>query len=278
MGVKIEHNSFSGFEIQPTGRLAWTPTETQTFWTAVTRAVRTPSRIEDNFHFTALAAPAVPLYLRLIGDGNFSPEQLVGYEAGYRRYITGSGFISVAGFYNRFNDLLSVENVPIMPEAAPPPPHLVLPLYLRNGIEAQTKGVELNSLFDVRSWLRLKGSYSYMHLDAQRAPGSDDASTVAQLEGDSPRHKVVLQSFFRLAGQFGVSLTYRYVSALPGPDQKVPSYSTGDVRIARRIGRNIELSVVGQNLFQPRHAEYAGDPGGLVGIRRSAYLKLAWMR
>src|SRR5205823_3739000 len=127
-------------------------------------------------------------------------------------------------------------------------------------------------------WWRVRGSYSYMHLNAERAPSSNDASTVAQLQGDSPQHKVVVQSFLRLPGDLGVSLTYRYVGALPGPDQRVPAYSTGDARIARRIGRDLELSVVGQNLLQPHHVEYAGDPGGLVGIRRSAYVKLTWTR
>jgi iron complex outermembrane receptor protein len=278
MGVKIDHNSFSGFEVQPTGRLAWTPAETQTVWVAVTRALRTPSRIEEAFQYTALAQPTLPLYLRLIGDGDFSPEQMLGYELGYRTYITGSGFISVSGFYNRYNDLLSVENRPITAESSPAPAHLVLPIYFRNGIETQTKGVEVSALFDPRSWLRVKGSYSYMHLNAERAPWSNDASTVAQLQGDSPQHKVVFQSFFRLPGALEASLTYRYVGALPGPDQKVPAYSTGDARVARRIGRDLELSVVGQNLFQPQHAEYAGDPGGLVGIRRSAYVKLTWTR
>ena len=244
----------------------------------MTRALRTPSRLEESLQYTSLAAPSVPLYLRLIGDGEFSPEQLVGYELGYRTYITGSGFIGVSGFYNRYSDLLSVENQPAAPETSPPPLHFVLPLYFRNGIEAQTKGVEVSALFDLRSWWRLQGSYSYLHLNAERARSSDDASTVGQLQGDSPEHKVVVQSFLTLPGALGLSLTYRYVGALTGSDQKVPAYSTGDVRIARRIARGVELSLVGQNLFQPRHAEYGGDPGGLVGIRRSAYLKLTWTR
>ena len=75
-----------------------------------------------------------------------------------------------------------------------------------------------------------------------------------------------------------VNVSVFLLSALPAPDQRVPAYSTGDARIARRIGRDLELSLVGQNLFQPHHAEYAGDPGGLVGIRRSAYVKLTWTR
>jgi iron complex outermembrane receptor protein len=277
-GIKIEHNSFSGFEYQPSGRVAWTPTEQQTLWAAVTRAVRTPSRIEESFQFSALAVPTLPLYLRLIGDGGFSPEQLVSYELGYRAYIKPHGFVSIAGFYNRYDDLLSVENRPPVPEALPAPLHLVLPIFLRNGIEAQTKGVEISYLWEMRSWWRLKGSYSLMHLNAERYASSNDASTIAQLQGDSPRHKVVMQSLMTLPRAFELDLTYRYVSDLPGSDQKVPAYSTGDVRIAKWISRHVELSLVGRNLFQPHHPEYAGDPGGLVVIRRSAYLKLTWTR
>ena len=91
-----------------------------------------------------------------------------------------------------------------------------------------------------------------------------------------PRHKVVVQSSFTLPQAVEVGLTYRYVSDLPGSDQKVASYSTGDVRIGKRLSRDFELSVVGQNLLQPGHAEYAGDPGGQVLIKRSAYLRLSW--
>ncbi|HEY1240655.1 MAG TPA: TonB-dependent receptor [Bryobacteraceae bacterium] len=276
LGSKIEDNSYSGFEYQPSGRLAWTPTEQQTVWASVTRALRTPSRIEQGFRYTALAVPALPLYLRLIGDGQFDPEQLAGYELGYRTYIKNAGFISIAGFYNRYDNLLSVENQPLAPESTPEPAHLVLPLYLRNGIAAQTKGVEISSLWDLKSWWRVKPSYSYLHLNAERYPTSDDASTVGQVQGDSPQHKVVVQSLFTLPRAFDLDLTYRYVGSLP--DLKVPSYSTGDVRLARKLTSEIELAVVGQNLLQPHHAEYGGLPGGLVYIRRSAFVRLMWTR
>ena len=86
-GTKLENNSFSGFEVQPSGRLLWTPSKRQTVWAAVTRAVRTPSRVEDGFSFTALLNPTLPLYVRLVGDAKFTPEQLLGYELGYRRTV-----------------------------------------------------------------------------------------------------------------------------------------------------------------------------------------------
>lgn len=276
LGTKLEHNSFSGFEVQPSGRLAWTPTDKQTIWAAVTRAVRTPSRIEEGFQFTALYDPKTPLYLRLVGDGQFDAEQLVGSELGYRAYLKDSLLFDVAGFYNRYDNLLSVEVQPPVVETSPDSLHLILPIDLRNGIKAQTKGVEISSTWDVTAWWRFKPSYSHMHLNAERSASSSDSSTVNQLQGDTPRHKVVIQSFFTLPGAFDLDLTYRYVSAIP--DQKVGSYSTGDVRLAKRIGRGIELSIVGQNLFQPHHAEYGGLPGGLIEVRRAAYLKLMWTR
>jgi iron complex outermembrane receptor protein len=83
-----------------------------------------------------------------------------------------------------------------------------------------------------------------------------------------------VQSLFTLPKNVNVDLRYRYVSALP--DQKVPSYSTGDINIGKRISRTFELSISGQNLLQPHHPEYAGLPGPIVEIRRSGFLKLMW--
>jgi len=276
LGTKLEHNTFSGFEVQPSGRLLWTPSAHQSFWAAATRAVRTPSRIENNFSFSDLAVPSLPLYLRLIGDGDFSPEQLVGYEAGYRQFLKPSVYLDIATYYNNYDDLLSVENQVPFVEDDPGPPHLVLPLYLRNGILAITRGVEISPVWRPVPWWQLKGSYSYMHLTARNKATSDDASTVKQLEGDSPQHTVSVQSFLDLSKYFQFDLDFRYVSALP--DQKVAAYSTADARLGWRVRKSLDLSLVGQNLFQPRHAEYGGDPGPLVEIRRGAYVRLTWSK
>jgi iron complex outermembrane recepter protein len=87
---------------------------------------------------------------------------------------------------------------------------------------------------------------------------------------------VLAESGFDLGKKLQVDLDYRFVSALPA--MNIPSYSTGDARLAYRLMRQLEVAVVGQNLLQPWHFEFAGDPGPLVGIKRSAYLKLTWMR
>jgi iron complex outermembrane receptor protein len=276
LGSKFEHTSYNRFNYQPSGRLAWTPTNKQTLWMAVSRAVRTASRIENGFQFSFLQVPSLPLYLRLIGDNAFVPEQLIAYEAGYRNNITERVYVSLSLFHNRYNDLLSVENRPPNVETTPQPEHLVLPLYFRNGIAARSNGGELTVVWDPTSWLRLRGMYSNVFIDAIRRPGSNDASTVRQLEGESPSHVGVFESSFKLPKRFDLKLTYRAVSAIP--NLNVPGYSTGDARIAWTSRGSWGLELVGQNLFQPWHFEYGGLPGGLVGIRRSFYGGITWTR
>ncbi len=269
IGTKLEHTSFSGFDAQPSARLAWTPDDRNTVWAAVTRAVRTASRIEDGFDFSFLAVPALPLYLRLIGDGGFTQEDMLGYETGIRHSFNKHGSIDLSLFHDRYHDLLSVEQAPVFVETSPTPAHLILPLYFRNGLAANTTGGEISGLWDLKSWWRVQASYALALVDARHEPGSIDVSTIGQLEGDTPAHTVVARSTFQIPHNFDLGLTYRFVSAIP--DQKVESYSTGDISAGWRPTNSVEFRLVGSNLFSPAHFEYGGDPGPLIGIVRAVY-------
>ncbi len=83
-----------------------------------------------------------------------------------------------------------------------------------------------------------------------------------------------MQSLLNLPKRFEFDLTYRYTSGLT--DQNVPAYQTGDARLGWHLNKNWEFSIVGQNLMQPFHTEFGGDPGPLVGIKRSAYGKITF--
>src|SRR6266550_461812 len=104
VGTKIEHNDYTGFEIQPSGRVSWRPGSSGTLWMAVSRALRTPSRIDRE-----LFAPAKPPYF-LAGGADFHSEEELAYELGYR-YQHGTLGLSVATFYSRYHGLRSVEQV-----------------------------------------------------------------------------------------------------------------------------------------------------------------------
>jgi iron complex outermembrane receptor protein len=90
--------------------------------------------------------------------------------------------------------------------------------------------------------------------------------------GASPRHEATAQSSFDLPKRLQLDLIYRFMGALPA--YGVPSYSTGDARIAWRFVRNLEFSVSGRNLVQPHHPEYQSG----VLIRRTVFASIAWVK
>ena len=274
IGSKFLHNGYSGFEIEPTVRLLWTPSSQQTVWGAVTRAVRTPSRVEEDLQLTALVAQTPLTFFRAIGDRKFSSESLIGYEAGYRSLVGPKFHVDIAAFYNNYDHLLSVEPGAPFSESSPPPPHTVIPFFFRNGLQGRTAGFEIAPDWTPTRIWRLRGSYSYLHIDLEKKATSLDTSSANSTQGSSPHHQVAIQSSLDLPKKLEFDQTFRYVSSLPA--QLVGAYTTADVRFSWQATRSLDVSVVGENLFQPHHAEFGGDPGPLVGIKRSAYVKLTW--
>ncbi len=284
-GTKLEHNNFSGFEYQPSVRLLWTPTEHQSFWVALTRAVRTPSRQEQDVRFAIFVQPPTPdlpnpVYFEITGNPHFQSERLLSYEAGYRTTITPRVYLDVASFYNIYHDLQSYGPLGLGLGPPPPPlqpPPLLILLPYANGIEGHTIGVEIAPSWQVTSWWQLRGSYSYLHMTLKDEPGfTDTGNVLVNYLGSSPHNSVTFQSLLSLPKRFDVDLSYRFVSALPS--QGVKAYGTGDARLGWRLKENMEFSLVGQNLFQPQHAEFAGDPGAIVEIKRSVFGKITWRR
>ncbi|HEX5426384.1 MAG TPA: TonB-dependent receptor [Candidatus Acidoferrales bacterium] len=284
LGSKFEHNNYSGFEVQPNARLIWTPNDHESFWAAVTRAVRTPSRLDQDLQLTDFLAANPPLFLRVLGNPDFKSEQLLGTEAGYRRSLQDKLYVDVAFFYNDYGDLYGYGAPSIVVEPTPPPPHGVVEIPLANATAGDTTGFEIAPDWKPFDWWELRGSYSYLHLDVHDRAGIAGALNdliTASDNGSSPHHQIDVQSLTNLPKHFALDLTYRYVSALPaqtsvpaGPT--VGAYSTADAHFAWRPVSNLEFSLVGQNLLQPEHAEFGGDDGPLVGIRRSFYGQITW--
>jgi iron complex outermembrane recepter protein len=274
LGSKFEYNNYSGFEIQPNVRLLWTPTQHQSFWAAVTRAVRTPSRLDQDLQLTDFLAANPPTFLRVLGSKNFSSEQLLGFEAGYRTLVASKLYVDVAFFQNEYNDLYGFGPGAIFVEPTPTPAHVVLQVPLANALKGDTTGVEIAPEWKPVEWWALKGSYSYLHLYVHDKPGFTDNINTVSDNGSSPHHQFVIQSHFNFPKKFDFDVTYRYVSSLPA--QLVNAYGTGDVRLGWHPVSDWELSVVGQNLLQPHHPEFGSDVDTIVGVKRSVYAKIIW--
>lgn len=280
VGTKLLRTNFSGIALEPSARILWTPTEKQNVWAAFAHALRTPSDAEEDLNLSGnirTTAQGTPIFARFNPNPHFAPEQLNGYELGYRNLLGSKVYLDVTGFFNHYHNLLSQDITgEAFVETSPLPPHILLPAQFRNGLLGSTKGVEISPEWRLASSWRLRGTYSYLNMRLERSPHSADVGTGPGIEGSSPQHQITFQSAFDLSKALQLDLSYRFVGALPG--QMVSAYSTGDGRLAWRISPEIEWSFVVRNLFQPSHPESGGDPGLLVGIKRSAYMKVTWTR
>jgi iron complex outermembrane receptor protein len=280
-GTKLEHNNFSGFEYEPSIRLLWTPTERQSFWTAVTRAVRTPSRQDQDVAFDIFAgflgvgSPAVPtpVYFAIQGNPQAEAEQLIGYEAGYRTEIRSTVYVDFTAFYNSNTGLEGYGPVSYAQASPGAPIFAILPY--ANIVEGHTVGAEISPDWKITHWWQLRASYSYLDLSVRDKAGfTDVGNLLGSYEGSSPHSVGNFQSLFNLPKHLEFDATYRFTSGLP--EYSLGGYSTADVRLGWHVGEGLDFSVMGQNLLQPSHAEFGGNPGPLVGIKRSAYAKMTW--
>ncbi len=277
VGSKLEHNNFSGFEIQPSVRALYAPTSTRTFWGAITRAVRTPSRLDQDLQLTGLVLPTPPIFIEVDGTPGFRSETLLGYEAGYRTLLRKNVYLSLAFFNNDYDNLEGFGAIGISTPATPAPPHILFTVPEVNAVQGSTYGGEISPEWQVNSWWKLRASYSYINLDLRSKPGIPAANTVTADEGSTPHNMVLVQSFINLPKGLEFDQTYRYNSALPA--QLVRAYQTADLHLAWRFAQHFSISLAGQNLFQPFHLEWgSGIPAPPVAIERSAYIQLTWMK
>ena len=282
LGSKFEQNDFTGFEIQPRARLSWTPSDWQTIWAAISRAVRTPSRAEDDIRLSQQVLPpgrvfpgAPPAVTVFFGNRGFDSEKMLAYELGYRVQPHEQVTLDLATFYNAYDHLRSLEPGTPFLETSPAPAHLVIPFSVANKLKGETYGVELSGLWQVAEWWRLRGLYSFLQIQLRKDQSSQD--TISEgAEGNSPHHQFSLRSSMDLPGRLELDLAFRYVDRLPS--LRIPSYSTLDVRVGWKITRGLEAAIVAQNLLDHRHPEFRPSFIGtqFTEIQRAVYTKLTW--
>ena len=280
-GSKVEHNDFTGWVVQPSGRLRWTPTQTLMFWGAISHAIRTPSRAEDDSALDQMTLPPNALFpgspvalTTFGGQRGFRNESLVAYEIGTRYQPIEAWSIDISAFYNRYDRLRSVE--PGTPSLAtnPLPPHLVIPFVVSNKLAAETHGVEVSSEWHPIDWWHLRATYSYLRI--RMITGTSLDPTGRNANGESPQHQASLRSLMQLPGNIELDLWGRFVDRLP--TLNIPAYVSLDTRLGWKPIKNIEVSVVGQNLLESRRPEFTTAFVAQNGTetQRGAYVKLTW--
>jgi iron complex outermembrane receptor protein len=279
LGARVEHNSYTGFDVEPSARLAWTPDSKNMVWGAVSGADRTPARSDTGVrvNYTALPGPGgLPMLVSIFGNPNFKNEQLTAFEAGYRNAWSSRFSLDSTVFYNRYRDLTSVEPGAPRIETNPAPTHLLVPESFGNGLYGETHGIELFANWKVASFWTLSPGYTFFSMHLHPFAGSQDFTDAAGTEGGSPDHKAQLRSSVSLPRNLQWNASAYFVNRLSAVS--IPSYTRLDTSLLWHAGERVSMSVVGQNLLKSLHPEYAGPDSTVQPgmMRRGAYAKITW--
>src|SRR5438105_12585728 len=256
LGTKIEHNDYTGFEIQPSGRVNWTFSSSRTLWAAISRAVRTPSRIDRELY-----APGQPPYF-LAGGPGFRSENEVAYELGYR-HQQGALVLAFATFYSRYHGLRSLEQV------NPPNP---IPIVIANGQDGESYGGEATASCRITDDWQIRAGYTELRVHIWPNPGSTDTSRGTS-ESHTPNRQLSMRSSLHLGVRWILDGGFRYLGKIE--NQQLPAYAELDVRLGWEPVAALELSLAGRNLLHEQHAEF-GTPTARRGIQRSVYGMAQW--
>lgn len=252
VGVKLETNVYTGTEALPSARLQWKFAEKQMVWGALSRAVRAPARLDRDIRL-----PTVPPFI-IAGGPNFVSEVAKVAELGYRAQPSDALTYSVTAYRHAWDRLRSGQ-----------PPFNA---QVQNMIEGATWGAEGWGEWRATQNFRLSGGFTLFRENLRLKPGSTDPDGPWQL-GNDPRHQWMLRAAFNLSDRQELDVMVRKVAALPNPS--VPAYTAVDLHYGWWLRPDVDLSVVGRNLFDRKHAEF-GRGAGRSEFARSLMVRLRW--
>ena len=255
LGSKFEHNDFSGFEVQPSIRLGWQLHERLFTWGAISRAVRSPNRLNSDLSIFGAFK---------VGNPQIESEKLVAYEWGLRYWTNEVFSADLALFYNDYTDLLSSETTP--------PPFGMYD----NKLKGTGRGGELNLNWHPMHGLELRTFYAYLALDLSAKSGSTDTTTASFIEQSNPRHNGGVEAKWDPVANVTLDGLLRYVSAQTAPGTEVPGYTDLNLRAAWRFHPKLEVALVGSNLLHPHHAEFGLNNPTRLEAARGVFAQIDW--
>ena len=265
LGVKFEHNDYTGLEVQPTARLFWALNDRHKFWASVSRAVRTPSRVERSVSFLNVVLPPgesfnpgpFPIGVQVEGSEDFVSEELIAWELGYR-FLAASAFsLDATLFYNDYQHLRSSR----AGEVAIVPGGLLQKLPFSNARDANTWGAELAAVWQGGSWWRVDLAWSLLKTDIDTSAESD-ANPQVEI---SPEDQLSLRLALDVRPDMTLDLWLRYVgraqalSAISLEAISLDAYTSLDVHLAWQVDEHLELSLSARNLFDDGRIEYVQE-------------------
>ena len=252
-GLRAERNTYTGVEWLPTLRLAVRVAPEHSVWGALTRTVRSPSRLDRD-----LTVPGFPPFV-VASNTTFESEVANVAELGYRANLSRAVTLSVTAFHHRLTDLRTLEPGPGGS------------LVLANAGEGTVTGIEAWGDYRFSSAWRLEWGVNWMRHRFELEPGR--VNLTENPMGNNPERAAQLRSQWNIGSNIELDLMLRYVSKLANP--AVPSYTELDARVGWRVSPGLELSLAAVNLLDRDHAEF-GAPAVRAVFERAVFAKAQW--
>ena len=255
LGIKIEHNSFSGLEYQPNIRAAWVLEEGHTLWAAFSRAVRIPTIREEKAKVNRILIPgAPPLLITEDNLGNLEAENLLAYEAGYRWSPNSKLSMDMTAYLFEYSDIIEFTQQTAFFDGT----NIVIPSSHANALKGEAYGAELAVHYHPFKTWRMSASYAFNEVDLRPTvanvfvPSSTGGDGDLDAE-DEPNHIFSIRSFLDLPHDLQFDTMFYHVNK--NRARNVKAYYRLDVRLGWKLSDWVQLSVVGQNLLDSSHSE-----------------------
>ncbi|HTA66086.1 MAG TPA: TonB-dependent receptor, partial [Xanthomonadaceae bacterium] len=258
LGLRLDRNVYTGTEALPDIRIAWKPSDDQLLWSALSRAVREPSRIDKDFFF-----PGNPPYA-ITGGPEFVSEVSDVLEVGYRVEPTKVASFSITAFYQYYENLRSGEP---QPDGS---------FQVENGTAGRVAGIETWTDLQLTDRWRVSAGLTELRQHFWTRRGYHDPDGSVDL-GNDPDHQWSLRSTFKVTSTLDFNVTTRSIGELPDP--AIPAYTALDASLDWRPNATVDLSVFLQNICGSGHVEYAPsvfDPTSDFDRSASVRLLLRW--
>lgn len=255
-GARVEHHRSTGWNLQPSLRLAWQPAENVVWWTSAGQAVRTPTVSENTSALDGQVLPAgfldpvLPTVVEVAGNPNLRAERMTALEGGVRWAPRSSWLVDLSAFAYDYRNYVLVTNDGLQVRSAPAA--RVLVERFQNGLVGEAYGGELAVTWAPRPGWRLAASSSLVQIQLHtRLP---DPLGYEQDEGTTPHFTTTFSSDWQIGAGWDFHLAARQVGAVPY--YGIPAYVAVDARLAWRLNHAVEFSLVGRNLLDAWHPEY----------------------
>ncbi len=280
LGTKIERNSYSGWETQPSVRLLWHPTKTQTLWAAVSQAARTPSRAERDVQWFAATIPPditspLPGKVMALGDPDFSSEHVTTFEIGHRLQPSRSFSIDTSLFYSDYRDLRGIQPQIVPPDFTSFPLHYTYDATATNNISGYNYGGEIAARWSPAKTLRFDASVASVRTSLKSDSVVPDSS-IPGLVGNTPHEEYKFHVAWDFTNDWTFDLFSRHTGRLA--ESGVPAYTGLDARLSWRPRKDWEVELIGRDLLDPQHPEISNFFIGtdVKQIARSVYVRVTY--